>query len=79
MAVTDHKDRTVNSTHQMETLRCHGNLTNLTGCGIATTAEGKYLVADWSKGRVTMHDTDGMTFMSFPQSTKGQNERVRFT
>ena len=72
MAVTDHKDRTVkfytpdgNTALSWEPHKFDWP------DGIATTAEGKYLVADWSKGRVTMHDIDGMTLRSFSTVHEG--------
>lgn len=72
MAVTDHKDRTVKfyTPDGNTALSWQPHMFDWPD-GIATTANGKYLVTDYSKGQVTMHDIDGSTLRSFSTVYEG--------
>ena len=75
MAVTDHKDRTVKfyTPDGNTALSWQPHMFDWPD-GIATTREGKYLVTDWSKGEISMHDIDGVTLRSF-STAHGGSER----
>ncbi len=74
MAVTDHKDRTV------KFFTPDGN-TGLSWQphmfdwpdGITTTATGKYVITDWNRGQVSIHDTNGLVLRSFSSQDTGSD------
>ncbi len=66
MAVTDHKDRTVKffTPDGNTALSWKPHIFDWPD-GITTTAAGKYVITDWNRGQVSIHDTNGLVLRSF--------------
>jgi hypothetical protein len=66
MAVTDHKDRTVKfyTPDGKHGLSWQHNMFDWPD-GIATTATGKYVITDWTRGTINIHDIDGAQIRQF--------------